>query len=154
MLAEAGFDVVGCDISPKMIKLAHARVKGHFTISDMLNYKIEGKFAAVFMIFSTLQLSCRFPHGCVQICQCALARWDSSSRADAKRYLRKDVSSYVETKVYVEDYPAPFMGEPLPALMLSAEGQRNSLNSMGVEVVWEQVDAFQPHNEKYELEVQ
>lgn len=120
----------------------------------MLNYKIEGKFAAVFMIFSTLQLSCRFPHRYVQICQCASARWDPSSGTDAKRYLRKDVSSYDEMKVYVEDNPAPFMGEPLPALMMSAEVQRNSLNSMGVEVVWEQADAFQPHNEKYEPEVQ
>jgi hypothetical protein len=39
----------------------------------------------------------------------------------------KDDSSYDETKTYVDDYDASFMGELLPTLMLSAEGQRNFL---------------------------
>jgi ubiquinone/menaquinone biosynthesis C-methylase UbiE len=56
MLAKAGLFVVGFDISPKMIALAQARVKGqsHFSVSDMLNYDLEGKskFAGVFMNFA------------------------------------------------------------------------------------------------------
>ncbi|KFZ16359.1 hypothetical protein V501_02258 [Pseudogymnoascus sp. VKM F-4519 (FW-2642)] len=60
----------------------------------------------------------------------------------------KDDSCYDETKVYVEDYKAPFMGELLPTLMLSAEGQRNFLRSMGLEIVWDHIDTFQPRHEK------
>lgn len=66
MLTKAGFDVVGCDISPKMIKLAQVRVKGLFTVSDMLNYEIEDKFAAIFMIFCTSSALVRwFPLRCL-----------------------------------------------------------------------------------------
>jgi len=138
-----------------MIKLAQTRVKGHFVISDMLNYEIELKFAAVFMIFSTLQLSyvdfhCagyKFANALQPGGLLALGQMPSDTYVE-------DVSSYDETKTYVEDYPAPFMGEMLPTLMLSAEGQRNFLSSMGLEVVWEQIDTFQPRNEKCEPEEQ
>src|ERR1700712_998586 len=50
MLSGAGLDVVGFDISPKMVQLAESRVKGHFIVSDMLSYEPDGQFAAVFMI--------------------------------------------------------------------------------------------------------
>lgn len=66
----------------------------------------------------------------------------------------KDDSCYDETKAYVEDYKAPFMGELLPTLILSTEGQRNFLRSMGLVIVRDQIDIFQPHHEKCELEVQ
>jgi SAM-dependent methyltransferase len=155
MLAEAGLDVVGCDISPKMIKLAQTRVKGHFIVSDMLSYKSEDKFTAVFMIFSTLQLSYadfyaaayKFANALQPSGIFALGQMPSDTYV-------KDESAYDVGKVYVEDYPAPFMGEMLPTLMLSAEGQRNFLSSMGLEIVWEQIDTFQPRNEKCEPEVQ
>ena len=63
-----------------------------------------------------------------------------------------DYEDYDETRTYVEDYKAPFMGELLPTLMLSAEGQRRFLISMGLEVVWEQIDTFQPRHEKCDPE--
>jgi SAM-dependent methyltransferase len=155
MLAEAGLDVVGCDISPKMIKLAQTRVKGHFTVSDMLNYKSEGKFAAIFMIFSTLQLSYADFHFAAYKFGSALqpGGFLVLGQMPSDTYVKGD-SSYDEAKVYVEDYPAPFMGEMLPTLMLSAEGQRNFLSSLGLDIVWEQIDTFQPRNEKCEPEVQ
>jgi hypothetical protein len=51
------------------------------------------------------------------------------------RYVKQE-SNYDATKSYVEDYDAPFMGEVLPTFMLSAEGQRNFLTSMGLDIVW------------------
>lgn len=60
----------------------------------------------------------------------------------------KDETHWDETKTYVEDYDAPFMGKMLPTLMLSAQGQRDFLSSMGLEIVSETIDMFQPKNEK------
>ncbi|PMD12023.1 subtilisin-like protein [Hyaloscypha hepaticicola] len=45
------------DISPRIIQLARSGFKGLFSVSDMLCYRPDGSFAAVFMIFSHLQLS-------------------------------------------------------------------------------------------------
>jgi SAM-dependent methyltransferase len=51
MLSKAGLQVVGFDIAPRMVELARERVNGPFTISDMLEYNPEGRFAVVFIIF-------------------------------------------------------------------------------------------------------
>lgn len=158
MLSEAGLDVVGFDISPKMVEYASTRVKGSFTVSDMLEYKPEppnGAFAAVFIIFAHLQLSysdfhaaaCKFaqtlrPGGIIAIGQ-----------MPGDKYV-KDTSDWDETRTYVENYDAPFMGEPLPTFMMSARGQRDFLTSMGLEIVCETIDLFQPNNDKCEPEEQ
>lgn len=40
MLSKAGLQVVGFDISPKiMVKWAQSRVQGRFLVSDILEYK-------------------------------------------------------------------------------------------------------------------
>jgi SAM-dependent methyltransferase len=155
MLAKAGLDVVGFDISPKMTKLAQARVKGLFTVSDMLNYEIEGRFAGVFMIFAHLQLSYADFHSAAYKYANALQPGGilALGQMPSDIYV-KDDSYYDETKAYVEDYDVPFMGGLLPTLMLSAEGQRNFLISMGLEIVWDQIDTFQPRNEKCKPEEQ
>lgn len=155
MLAKAGLEVVGCDISPKMVQLAQDRVKGLFTVSDMLNYEIDGKFAAVFMIFSHLQLSYADFHSAAYKYANALQPGGilALGQMPSDSYVTDD-SYYDETKAYVENYNAPFMGEMLPTLMLSAEGQRNFLRSMGLEIVWDRTDTFQPHYEKCAPEVQ
>jgi len=155
MLAKAGLEVIGCDISPKMIQLAQSRVNGHFTVSDMLTYEFEGKFAAVFIIFSHLQLSYTDFHSVVYKYANALRPGGilALGQMPSDLYV-KDDSNYDETKTYVEDYPTPFMGEPLPGLALSADGQRKFLSSMGLEIVWERIDTFQPHNEKCSPEEQ
>lgn len=49
MLAEAGLDVTGIDIAPKMIEIARAEVKGRFLVADCLEYEPEGSFDAVFV---------------------------------------------------------------------------------------------------------
>lgn len=51
ILASSGLEVVGCDISPKMLCIASDRIPdGAFIVSDMLEYQPEGQFAAVLVI--------------------------------------------------------------------------------------------------------
>lgn len=115
MLAGAGIDVVGCDISPKMIQHAQAGARGKFTVSDMLTYETEGKFAAIFMIFSTLQLSYADFHSAAYKYANALQPSGilALGQMPADIYV-KDDSSYDETKTYVEDYPAPLYRRATP----------------------------------------
>jgi len=155
MLSEAGLQVVGCDISPRMIEFAQERVKGSFIVSDMLEYKPEGKFAGVFIIFSHLQLSyADFYSAAYKYANTLQAGGILAIGQMPSDSYVKDESCYDETRTYVEDYDAPFMGEPLPTLMLSAKGQRNFLSSMGLEIVSDAIDTFQPNNEKCEPEEQ
>lgn len=155
LLSEAGLEVVGFDIAPKMIELAQKRVKGTFFISDMLQFKVEGTYSAVFMIFAHLQLSYAAVHAVVYKYVCALKPGGIFvlGQMPSDAYV-KDDSSYDETRTYVEDYDAPFMGEPLPTFMMSEQGQRNFLESMGLEILSETIDEFQPDNEKCEPEKQ
>ena len=56
-LSNAGLEVFGSDISTRIIHYVRSRVRGPFSVSDMLEYEPEGKFAGVFIVFSHLQLS-------------------------------------------------------------------------------------------------
>ncbi|RFU34295.1 hypothetical protein B7463_g2073, partial [Scytalidium lignicola] len=156
MLSKAGLDVVGFDISPKMVKLAQDRVKGQFTVSDMLTYQVNGQFAAVFMIFCHLQLSYTDFHAAAYKFASALQPGGifALGQMPSDTNVASDSPSYDETKSYVEDYDAPFMGEMLPTFMMSEEGQRSIFRSMGLKVVWERIDMFQPNNEKCVPEMQ
>ena len=49
MLAEAGMEVTGIDIAPKMIEIAKKEVKGRFLVADCLEYEPEGSYDAVFV---------------------------------------------------------------------------------------------------------
>ena len=149
MLSEAGLQVYGCDISPKMIELAQSRVKGSFVVSDMLEYNPDGRFAMVLIIFSHLQLFYADFHTAASKYANALEPGGILviGQMPIDTYV-KDESDYDETKTYVEDYPAPFMGEMLPTFAMSAEGQLGFLRSMGLEIVSNKIDTFHPKNEK------
>ncbi|GAA4553931.1 class I SAM-dependent methyltransferase [Amycolatopsis samaneae] len=59
LLAAAGHDVTGCDVSPKMVELARAQVPAaRFELADMrsLDYP-DGSWDAVVAFFSMLQLT-------------------------------------------------------------------------------------------------
>ncbi|KAF5868747.1 putative methyltransferase protein [Botrytis fragariae] len=146
LLAEAGLEVVGFDIAPKMVEFAQKRVKGTFSVSDMVQFQVEDTFSGVFMIFAHLQLSYAAVHA-------AVYKYVGQMPSDS--YVKDEGNAaYDETRTYVEDYDAPFMGEPLPTFMMSEQGQRNFLTSMGLEIVSETIDQFQPDNEKCEPEMQ
>ncbi|KAB8292437.1 hypothetical protein EYC80_008161 [Monilinia laxa] len=157
LLSEAGLEVIGFDIAPRMVELAQQRAKGTFSVSDMVEFKVEDTFSAVFMIFAHLQLSYAAVHAAVYKYVSALKPGGIFvfGQMPSDTYVKdEDNSSYDETRTYVEDYNAPFMGEPLPTFMMSAQGQRNFLTSMGLEIVSETIDDFQPDNEICELEKQ
>lgn len=154
-LSKAGLDVTGFDISPKMVELAQARVRGKFMVSDMLGFQPEGTFAAVFIIFSTLQLSYQDFHSAVYKFANVLQPGGilALGQMPGDNYVKEEFH-WDETKTYVEDYDAPFMGEPLPTFMLSAQGQRNFLTSMGLEIISETIGSFRPDNPKCDPEDQ
>lgn len=157
MLADAGMKVTGLDIAPKMIELASDRVpNGSFEVSDMLEYQPHADFEGIFIIYSHLQLSyasfhyatfkfarALSPDGIIVIGQ---------SPTDTR--VADDDAAFDSTKSYVEDYNLPFWGEPLSTFMMSREGQLEFLRSMGLEVVYETVDDFQPDNPKCGVETQ
>ncbi|TGO46478.1 hypothetical protein BCON_0322g00060 [Botryotinia convoluta] len=157
LLAEAGLEVVGFDIAPKMVEFAQKRVKGTFSVSDMVQFQVEDTFSGVFMIFAHLQLSYAAVHAAVYKYVSALKPGGIFvlGQMPSDSYVKdKGNAAYDETRTYVEDYDAPFMGEPLPTFMMSEQGQRNFLTSMGLEIVSETIDQFQPDNEKCEPEMQ
>ncbi|TVY65667.1 hypothetical protein LSUE1_G007042 [Lachnellula suecica] len=133
MLSKAGLNVVGFDISPKMIQLARS----------------SGQFAAVFIILCHLQLSYADFHAAAFKFASLLQPGGLFALGQilSDKYV-KGSSELDETRTYVEDYDAPFMEEMLPTFMLSVEGQKRFLRSMGLKIVWEGVDMFQPRNEK------
>jgi ubiquinone/menaquinone biosynthesis C-methylase UbiE len=155
MLSQAGLQISGFDISPKMIKLAESRVNGSFVVSDLLEYKPEGRFAAVFIIFSHLQLSYADFHSAAYKFANVLEPGGILviGQMPIDSYI-KDDSDYDKTKTYVEDHPVPFMGGMLPTFAMNAEGQLHFLRSMGLDIVSNEIDTFHPKNEKCLPEVQ
>lgn len=157
MLSNADMSVVGCDISPKMINLARARVKGTFIVADMLEFQPENSneaFAAVFIIFSHLQLDYasfhRLAYKYAQLLQPRGLFVIGQMPTD--KYVKDE--DHDETRTYAEDYSGPFMGDMIPSFSLSEQGQLNFLTSMGLKIIDNQVDIFQPDNEKCLPEVQ
>ncbi|CAK4034040.1 type 11 methyltransferase [Lecanosticta acicola] len=143
------FQVVGLDISPKMVEHTRRRFRGTFLVADMLEYQPQGTFSAVFVLFSQLMLPYSDFHSAAYRFANALEPGGLFvlGQMPSDGYVA-DEAAYDETKSYVEAYDAPFMGRPFPTLMLSLEGQREFLRSMGLEIVYETVDLFQPDNPK------
>lgn len=132
-----------------MVAYASSRVAGNFTVGDMLTYQpLDGTFDAIFVIFSQLQLQ-------YADFRTAMLKYTAALRPGGLLVLGQmpgddhvEDGNWDETRTWVEDYPAPFMGEMLPTLMLSREGQRKFLQAMGLQVVWERIDIFEPKNER------
>lgn len=146
MLSEAGLNVTGIDISPTMVALAATRIKGTFICEDMLTFQPQGKFAGVVMIFSHLQLDYVSVHSVVDKVASAIEAGGILvfGQMPADRYVVGDETAYDETGTYVENYPGPFMREIIPHFMMSRDGQKRFITSMGLEIVYETVDEFQP----------
>ncbi|TGO45695.1 hypothetical protein BOTNAR_0646g00010 [Botryotinia narcissicola] len=122
LLAEAGLEVFCFDIAPKMIKLAQKRFKGTFSVSDMVQFQVEDTFSGVFMIFAHLQLSYADVHAAVYKYVRALEPGGIFvlGQMPIDSYVKDEGNAaYDETRTYVEDYDALFMGEPLLTFMMS-----------------------------------
>lgn len=156
MLSQAGMDVTGTDVAPNMVSLAGQRVaKGTFVVADMVDYEPEGAFDAIFIIYSHLGLSYRAFHA-------AVSRLVRSLRPNGLLAIGQSVADAVladdpawdPTHAYVEGYDLPFWGEPFATLMFTRQGQKAWLQSMGLEVVYDDVGVFRPANERCDPETQ
>jgi len=150
MLAEAGMEVVGTDVAPNMVKHAQKRVKGTFTVADMVDYQPEGSYAGIFIIYSQLGLSYAAFHAAVSKLSKSLKPGGllviGQSPADGEK-VPADAPEWDETRSFVEGYNLPFWGKPFATLMFTREGQKDFLRSMGLEIVYDTSNVFQPDNE-------
>ncbi|KAK4506416.1 hypothetical protein PRZ48_000146 [Zasmidium cellare] len=157
MLADAGMDVEGTDVAPNMVKLAQSRIKGTFHVTDMVDYKPEGTYAGVFIIYSQLGLSYTAFNATARRLAQALEPGGvmviGQSPADPGK-VPANAPEWDETKSYVSGFNLPFMGEPFATLMFTREGQKGYLRSLGLDIVYETVDVFQPQSAKAHAETQ
>ena len=156
MLAEAGMHVTGTDVAPNMVSIARQRVpKGNFVVADMVEYEPEGSFDAVFVIYSHLGLSYHASHSTVSRLVKALRQNGllviGQSIADS---VAMDDPAWDATHTYVEGYNLPFWGAPFATLMFTRAGQKKWLDSMGLEVVYDEVGIFKPGDAKCDPEEQ
>lgn len=149
MLSEAGMDVTGTDVAPKMVEHARKRVKGTFEVADMVDCHPKGTYDAIFIIYSQLGLQYATFHG-------AVSRLVRSLRPNGILAIGQSPADQIpendpawdSTHTYVEGYNLPFWGKPFATLMFTREGQRRFLESMGLDVVYDTLDVFQPDNPK------
>ncbi|KAK0365941.1 hypothetical protein LTR59_004574 [Friedmanniomyces endolithicus] len=148
MLAEAGMEVTGIDIAPKMIEIARSEVKGRFLVADCLEYESEGNFDAVFIIYSQLSLSYADVHAMVFRLAKSLSPGGVMcvGQDAADLHVPADDPHWDETHTYAEDFNLPFWGKPFKTLLLTRQGQQDFLTSMGLEIVSETFGFFQPDN--------
>lgn len=148
MLSDAGMHVTGTDVAPSMVKYAQHQVAGRFEVADMVSYSPHGDFGAIFIIYSQLGLSyAQFHTAVTRLVKTLLPDGlliIGQSPADEK--VAPEDPAWDATKAYVENYNLPFWGQPFPTLMFTREGQAQFLRSMGMEVVYDTVDVFQPNN--------
>ena len=148
MLADAGMDVHGTDVAPQMINHAKASVKGMFEVANMVDHEPKGTFDAVFIIFSQLGLT--YAEFYVAVYKLAKTLQPDGlliiGQAPAEQVVPPQDDAWDETKSYVEGYNLPFWGKPFPTLMFSRDGQKEFLESMGLTVLYDEVNTFQPDN--------
>ncbi|KAF2724616.1 S-adenosyl-L-methionine-dependent methyltransferase [Polychaeton citri CBS 116435] len=142
-LTEAGMEVVGTDVAPKMVKQARRRVKGTFEVADMVGYVPTSTYDGVFIIYSHLGLIYSAFHNTVY----------TLARSLRPRGLLMVGQSPVDN-TYVEGYNLPFWGEPFATLMFTRQGQRRFLESINLEILYDTLDLFKPHNPRCDSEHQ
>ncbi|KAK4893087.1 hypothetical protein LTR27_008427 [Elasticomyces elasticus] len=148
MLAEADMDVTGIDIAPSMIEIARSKVKGEFLVADCLEYQPQGTFDAIYIIYSQLSLTYADVHAMVFRLAKSLSVGGLLvvGQDAADDHVSQDDPHWDETHSYAEDFNLPFWGKPFKTLLLSRQGQLDFLSSMGLDIVSETLDVFQPDN--------
>ncbi|QDY75256.1 class I SAM-dependent methyltransferase [Streptomyces qinzhouensis] len=132
VLADAGHEVLGVDVSPVMVALAAERVPGAgFLRADIRELPLEEEsFDAVCAYFSLLQMD----------------------RADQTRTLRRltraltpgGLLAVATVPLDVEAFDAVFMGSPIRVTSFAAEPFKDLLADSGLTVLWEHHGHYTP----------
>jgi len=132
LLAAAGHDVTGFDISPGMVEIAMAQVPGaHFEAGDVRSASYPaGSWQAVVTMFSLLQLT--RPE--VDAALAKFAGW----LAPGGYLLLGTVAADVENLDF------EFMGHPITVSSYAVETFRERLAGAGLDIVRERVSDFMP----------
>jgi 2-polyprenyl-3-methyl-5-hydroxy-6-metoxy-1,4-benzoquinol methylase len=101
MLSRTGLEVMGFDISPKMVKLAKSGVQGTFSESDMVDLQPQGTFAGAFIIFAHLQMSYAVVYKYISTLESCGTFVIGQTPSDT--YVKEE-SVYDETRTYIEDF--------------------------------------------------
>ena len=123
----------------------------------MVDYEPKGTYAGIFIIYSQLGLSYSAFHAVASKLVKALQPGGlmviGQSPADAND-VPTDAVEWNPAKTHVDGFNLPFWGEPFATLMFTRDGQKEYLRSLGLEVVYNTVDVFQPDNPKCDPETQ
>jgi ubiquinone/menaquinone biosynthesis C-methylase UbiE len=132
VLAAAGHEVSGYDVSPKMVEIARAQVPtARFEVGDLRSLSFPaGSLHAIVACFSLLQL----PRPEVDASLARFAGWLSPGGYLLLGTVAADV----------ENLDIVFMGQPVTVSSYPLEGYRTLLADTGLEVVRERVARFQP----------
>ncbi|MFI8192334.1 class I SAM-dependent methyltransferase [Streptomyces sp. NPDC085946] len=132
VLAAAGHDVLGIDVSPVMVELAARQVPGAaFRCADIRDVPLDdGSYDAVCVFFSLLQMSRAEQSGLVRRLAAAL-------RPGGHLVL-------ATVPVDVEDVEAVFMGQPVRVTSFAAADLAALVEAAGLTVVSEQQVLFTP----------
>ncbi|WP_151770431.1 class I SAM-dependent methyltransferase [Streptomyces abyssomicinicus] len=132
VLAGAGHDVLGVDVSPVMVDLASRQVpKARFRLADARETPLEdASFDAVTVYFSLLQMTRGEQAGLVR---------------RLTRALRPDGAAVLATvPVDADDVPHAFMGHPVRVSSFAAAGFVDLARRAGLTVVEEKSALFTP----------
>lgn len=147
LLADEGFEVHGFDISSEMVQLAKSNVTGTFEQNNMVDFQPQHSYAAVFIIFSQLEL--RYAQLYAAVWKLVHALEPNGllviGQTPADNYLTDERRSG-SSKSYYEECPIPFFGKSHPTLAMTENGQRDFLTSMGLVILDEVNGVFQPDN--------
>jgi len=133
LLAAAGHEVAGYDVSPRMIDIARAQVPGaRFEVGDLRSLSFPaGSLDAVVVCFSLLQLT----RTEVDAALVRFAGWLAPGGFLLLGTIPGDV----------ENLDIVFMGQPATVSTYPVEIYRERLTDAGLTVVWEKADTFVPN---------
>ena len=138
LLAAAGFEVHGIDLSQGMIDQARRNVKGNciFTKTDMTEYTPPCSFDAVLSMFSLFEI----PFDTVRSMVCKFSQWLkpqgtyllATTEVEAWHL---DVSVYDPEWGFVEDVDTKFMGAPCLNTLVTHAGWHKLVDTIGLKIV-------------------
>ncbi|MVU78411.1 methyltransferase domain-containing protein [Nocardia sp. ET3-3] len=132
LLAAAGHDVTGCDVSPGMIEIARAQVPGaRFEVADLrtLSYP-DGTWDAVVAFFPLLQLT--------------RAEIDAALRKFARWLTPRGCFVFATVPADIEGLDIEFMGQAVTVSSYPVAEFRRLFDEAGLDIVRERVIEFRP----------